>query len=101
MRRNSMGRAGPPRGIRSWPGMTTRANARDDTQQAHLLIQEKATHPEGDVPEVRMGRTAREDPSPAVERDTDTSAWKPQGGENGLDYLVPIPGYESDDQGAL
>ena len=56
MRRNPLGRAGPPRGIRSWPGMPQRADARNDTQQARLLEQEKAAHPEGAIPEVQIGR---------------------------------------------
>lgn len=33
-------------------------DAHDDTQAAHLLAQEKARHPEGDLPQVRIGRAA-------------------------------------------
>lgn len=33
-------------------------DAHNDTQQAHLLIQEKATSPVGIVPEVRIGRSS-------------------------------------------
>lgn len=33
----------------------------------------------------------------SAERDTDTTAWEPQGGNNGLDYLVPFPGDPADD----
>jgi len=36
-------------------------------------------------------------PGEATERDTDTTAWEPQGGTNGLDYLVPFPGDPKDD----
>lgn len=31
------------------------------------------------------------------ERDVNTTAWKPQGAFDGLDYLIPIPGDPEDD----